>query len=234
MIRPIPDLRYEHLFLDDGLTIIAGLDEAGRGAWAGPVAAGAVILPLDRVDLPAALEGVRDSKLCTARERERLDGMVREVAEGVGVGMASVEEIDAMGIAPATRLAMRRALEALPLAPQALLIDYVRLREVKLPQRSITKGDQQSYSIAAASIVAKVARDRLMAELDAEYPGYSLAAHKGYGTRRHQAALDELGPCSLHRRSFSPIRQRLTAADPRLCCAQPQLSLVVSPQRPQR
>jgi ribonuclease HII len=126
--------------------------------------------------------------------------------------MATVEEIDALGIASATRLAMRRALEALPVSPQALLIDYVRLRDVKIPQRSIVKGDQKSCSIAAASIVAKVARDRLMVELDAEYPGYGLAAHKGYGTARHQAALDELRPCLQHRRSFAPIRERLMAA----------------------
>ncbi len=217
VIRPIPDLRYEHLFGDDGLAIIAGLDEAGRGAWAGPVAAGAVILPLQRIDLLAALDGVRDSKLCTPRERDRLDRVVREVAGGVGVGMATVEEIDGLGIASATRLAMQRALEALPVAPQALLIDYVRLREVRLPQRSVVKGDQKSCSIAAASIVAKVARDRLMVELDSVYPGYGLAAHKGYGTERHQAALDELGPCSLHRRSFAPVRERLEAmADPLL------------------
>ncbi|MBN1427794.1 MAG: ribonuclease HII [Anaerolineae bacterium] len=204
-----PDLQYEYCFRDDGLEIIAGLDEVGRGAWAGPVAAGAVILPLQRVDLPDALAGVRDSKLCSARERERLDQVVRQVAEGVGIGMASVAEIDSLGIAPATRLAMRRALDALPSAPQALLIDYVRLREVALPQRSLVKGDRKSYSIAAAGIVAKVARDRLMTELDAEYPGYGLAAHKGYGTKYHQAALDELGPCVLHRRSFRPIRERL-------------------------
>lgn len=212
MSRPVPDLRYEHQFCDEGLAIIAGLDEAGRGAWAGPVAAGAVILPLERIDLLAALEGVQDSKLCTARERERLDRVVREVAEGIGVGMAAAEEIDALGIASATRLAMRRALEALPVSPQALLIDYVRLRDVKIPQRSIVKGDQKSCSIAAASIVAKVARDRLMVDLDAEYSGYGLAAHKGYGTARHQAALDELGPCLQHRRSFAPIRERLMAA----------------------
>jgi ribonuclease HII len=222
--RPLPDLRYEHLLYNEGLTIIAGLDEAGRGAWAGPVAAGAVILPLERLDLPAALEGVRDSKMCTARERERLDQVVRHVAVGVGVGMAAVGEIDGLGIAPATRLAMRRALEALPLSPQALLIDYVRLHEVNLPQRSIVKGDQLSCSIAAASIVAKVARDRLMAELDDEYPGYGLARHKGYGTAQHQAALDELGPCSLHRCSFSPIRERLIAV------ADAQCVLLVSPQ----
>lgn len=234
MIRPIPDLYYELLFRDDGLEIIAGLDEAGRGAWAGPVAAGAVILPLQRADLLAVVEGVRDSKLCTARERERLDQVVREVADGVGVGMASVEEIDALGIAPATRLAMRRALEALPVAPQALLIDYVRLREVKLPQRSIVKGDQKSYSIAAASIVAKVARDRLMVALDAQHPGYGLARHKGYGTAHHQAALDDLGPCLLHRRSFSPIRERLTTvADRQLDYGQPQRVLSISPQRSQ-
>jgi ribonuclease HII len=220
--RPIPDLKHEYRFRDDGLAVIAGLDEAGRGAWAGPVAAGAVILPLSRLALLDALRGVRDSKLCTARERERLNGIVREVAEAVGVGMADVEEIDALGIAPATRLAMCRALESLSVVPQALLIDYIRLPEVELPQRRIVKGDQKSFSIAAASIVAKVARDRLMVELDEQFPGYGLAAHKGYGTARHQAALDELGPCSLHRRSFMPIRERLSAAaaDPQRCCAQ--------------
>jgi ribonuclease HII len=214
--RPVPDLTYEYRFRDDGLAIIAGLDEAGRGAWAGPVAAGAVILPLERADLLAALEGVRDSKLCTARARERLDVTIRDVAEAVGVGMATVDEIDTLGIAPATRLAMRRAIEALVVTPEALLVDYVRLREVALPQRSLVKGDQKSFSIAAASIVAKVARDRLMIDLDAQHPGYDLSFHKGYGTARHQAALDRLGPCALHRRSFAPIRERLspTTAEP--------------------
>ncbi|MBN1312513.1 MAG: ribonuclease HII [Anaerolineae bacterium] len=202
---------YECCFCDDGLTVIAGLDEAGRGAWAGPVVAGAVILPLGRFDLLSVLQGVRDSKLCTARERERLEQVICDAADGVGVGAATVEEIDMLGIAPATRLAMHRALEVLPVVPQALLIDYIRLPEKALPQRSLKKGDQKSYSIAAASIVAKVARDRMMVELDEQYPGYGLASHKGYGTERHRAALDELRPCLLHRRSFAPIRERLVA-----------------------
>lgn len=209
MSKAAPALGFEFRFRDEGYAFVAGLDEAGRGAWAGPVAAGAVILPLDRPDLLIALEGVRDSKLCTPHQRTRLDQAVRDVAAGVGVGMATVEEIDAVGIAPATRLAMRRALDALPVIPQALLIDYVRLREVALPQRSLTKGEWQSLTIAAASIVAKVARDRLMIALDEEHPGYGLARHKGYGTAQHQAALDALGPCPLHRRSFAPIRVRL-------------------------
>jgi len=207
--KPVPDLKHEYRFRDEGLAVIAGLDEAGRGAWAGPVVAGAVILPLERFDLLSALEGVRDSKLCTARQRERLEQVIYETADGVGVGAADVEEIDELGIAPATRLAMHRALEALPSVPRALLIDYIRLPEQALPQRSLKKGDQKSYSIAAASIVAKVARDRMMVAFDEHYPGYGLASHKGYGTEQHRTALDELGPCLLHRRSFAPIRERL-------------------------
>lgn len=214
MSQSRPDLRVEYQFRDEGCAVIAGLDEAGRGAWAGPVAAGAVILPLERFDLIAALDGVRDSKLCTARQRTRLDGVIRDVAAGVGVGMADPSEIDAMGIAPATRLAMRRALEALPVKPDGLLIDYVRLREAALPQKSFPKGEQISLSIAAASIIAKVARDRRMVEVDQEYPDYGFARHKGYGTARHQQAIDELGPCPIHRLSFAPLRLRLNATVP--------------------
>lgn len=204
-----PTLEHELAFAAEGHLLIAGLDEVGRGALAGPVAAGAVILPIKRVDLPDLLQGVRDSKLCSAAEREELAQRVREFATCAEVGMASQEEIDAIGISAAARLAMRRALEALATQPQALLIDWVRLRDVNLPQRSIPKGDQRSLSIAAASIIAKVARDHLMVELDEQHPGYGFARHKGYATPAHQAAIISLGPCVLHRRSFDPIRSRL-------------------------
>lgn len=204
-----PDLHLEMAYQAQGIALVAGLDEAGRGAWAGPVSAGAVILPPDDRALRRALKGVRDSKLCTPRQRDQLDVLVRETALGVAVGMASQEEIDAMGISPATRLAMRRAVEGLAEMPGALLIDYVRLRDVDLPQRSFPKGESVSLSIAAASIVAKVARDRLMIALDERYPGFGFAVHKGYGTKIHQDALNALGPSPVHRKSFAPIRTLL-------------------------
>jgi ribonuclease HII len=214
-----PHLEYELALMEQGYSRIAGLDEAGRGAWAGPVMAGAAILPLDRADLLDALRGVRDSKLCTPTQRDSYYETIRAVARATAAGMASPEEIDQMGIAAATRLAMRRAVEALDVPPEALLIDWLRLREVRLPQQGIRKGDQVSLSIAAASIVAKVTRDRLMASLDAEHPGYGFARHKGYGTAAHRAALGECGPCAIHRRSFAPIAACLIAefecADPR-------------------
>ncbi len=209
MSRSHPDLRFEYQFHAEGISVVAGLDEAGRGAWAGPVAAGAVILPLERPDLLVVLDGVRDSKQCTPREREEFDALIREVAEAVGVGMADPGEIDCIGIAPACRLAMKRALKALRVRPQGLLIDFVHLRGMKLPQKSFPKGDQRSLSIAAASIVAKVARDHLMVDLDGDYPGYGFAQHKGYGTARHQQAIRGQGPCAIHRRSFSPLRLHL-------------------------
>jgi ribonuclease HII len=204
-----PTLEFERVFIAQGFTLIAGLDEAGRGALAGPVAAGAVILPLDREDLEGALDGVRDSKHCTAAQRDKLYGRIQETALAAGVGLASQYEIDVMGIGPATRLAMSRALALLRQRPQALLIDWVRLRDVNLPQQSLVKGDQRSLSIAAASILAKVTRDRIMIDLDSGYPGYGFARHKGYATPDHQAAISALGPCELHRRSFDPIRTRL-------------------------
>jgi ribonuclease HII len=209
MPHPAPGLAYEHAFSERGLTLVAGLDEAGRGAWAGPVSAGAVILPLERRELQAVLKEVRDSKLCSALQRDRLFDTIQSVALAVGVGIGSVEEIEELGIVQASLLAMRRALDALPIRPQALLIDggYMRLREVGLPQRSLVRGEWHSLSIAAASIIAKVSRDRLMTELDAEYPGYGFAHHKGYGTPEHQLALRELGPCAIHRRSFKPIQR---------------------------
>jgi ribonuclease HII len=204
-----PHLDFELAFVQQGYVLIAGVDEVGRGALAGPVMAGAVLLPIDQLNLLDILDGVRDSKLCTPPERNELYDRIREIALAAEVGAATHAEIDQMGIGPATRVAMRRAIEQLQHTPQALLIDWVRLHEVKLPQVSIIKGDQRSLSIAAASILAKVTRDRLMVELDVNYPGYGFARHKGYCTPGHQIALEKLGPCDIHRRSFDPIRARL-------------------------
>lgn len=206
--RISPDLSFELPLWTAGLVDVAGVDEAGRGAWAGPVAAGAVILP-PRSDLLAVLCGVRDSKLMTPRQRARWALVVQATAAAWGVGLASAAEIDVLGILPATRLAMSRAIAALGRLPQHLLIDAVRLKQVDVPQQALIKGDTRVLSIAAASVLAKTARDALMVELDASYPGYELARHKGYGTAAHQAALERLGPCPIHRRSFAPIAARL-------------------------
>ena len=203
-----PDITFEQSLWSGGVKFIAGVDEAGRGAWAGPVSAGAVILP-QRPDLAARLSGVRDSKLMTALQRARWAEKIRSLACAWGVGFSSSEEIDALGIVPATRLAMRRAIEQLAPVPQHLLVDAVRLPEIDLPQQALIKGDAHVLSIAAASVLAKTARDALMIELDDSYPGYSLARHKGYGTAIHRAAVEHLGPCPIHRRSFAPIRAYL-------------------------
>jgi ribonuclease HII len=201
-----PGLDEEKSLWRQGYRLVAGVDEAGRGAWAGPVYAAAVVLPLDQPDLKEALNGVADSKQLSPKRREALLKVIHAVALGVGVGASSAAEIDALGIAPATRLAMQRAIQALVPPPQALLLDYVTLPEVNVPQRSLPKADQHCLSVAAASIVAKVSRDRLMVELDARYPGYGFARHKGYGTAAHRSALAQLGPSPLHRTSWSPLR----------------------------
>jgi ribonuclease HII len=153
-----------------------------------------------------ALEGVKDSKQLSPRRREALLDVVSQVALSVGVGNASAGEIDELGIAAATRLAMARALEKLSPSPQALIIDYVSLPDIALPQRALPKADQRCLSVAAASIAAKVSRDRWMVELDAQYPGYGFAQHKGYGTVIHRCALAELGPSPIHRMSWAPLR----------------------------
>lgn len=199
-----PNLSYEFSLWQQGVSLIAGLDEAGRGAWAGPVAAAAVILS-PASDLVERLSGVRDSKQMTARQRAFWAERIRTVALTWGVGFASCIEIDEIGIVPATRLAMQRALEKLVIAPQHLLIDAVSLPGVALPQTSLIKGDCKVLSISAASVLAKTERDRLMVSLDGEFPGYSFARHKGYGTAIHRAALENLGPCAQHRISFKPM-----------------------------
>ncbi|MBF8285427.1 MAG: Ribonuclease HII [Anaerolineales bacterium] len=203
----MPNLSLERRLRAQGYHLIAGIDEAGRGAWAGPVVAAAVILPLDRRDLRAALRGVNDSKQLTARQRERFYDVIHEVALAVGVGGAGPGEIDRHGIVAATRAAMERAVAMLTPRPDALLIDAINLQSlISLPQRSLNYGDSLSLSIAAASIVAKVSRDRAMAALDARYPGYGFARHKGYGTAAHHAALKRLGVTEIHRKSYAPVR----------------------------
>ena len=204
-----PDLREEMTLYAEGYRHIAGLDEAGRGSWAGPVVAGAVVLPIDRPDLFQALDGVRDSKQLTPRQRERLYGIIKSAALSVGVGVVPPDQIDAVGIVPATRQAMDLAIAQLNHPPDFLLIDYLNLPELSIPQKSITRGDALALSVAAASIVAKVTRDRLMVELGTRYPGYGFARHKGYGTRQHRESLVRLGPSPVHRLSFAPMRLML-------------------------
>jgi ribonuclease HII len=176
----------------------------GRGALMGPVVAAAVILPLN---LRASWRAeVRDSKQLSPSQRERLYRNIKKRAVAVAIGIVSPEEIDTMGIARATRLAMKSAVEQLVPEPQFLLIDYFRLSEVTIPQKGITFGDSLCFSIACASIIAKVSRDRMVTEMDDIYPGYQFSKHKGYGTREHLACLRNRGPCPAHRRSFMPVR----------------------------
>ena len=198
-----PTLEFEQRFWKEGIPRVAGIDEAGRGAWAGPVAAAAVILPADPA-IRSTLQGVRDSKLMTPRAREFWAERIRQAALSWSVGMASAAEIDSLGILPATKLAAVRALAGL--FPSYLITDYLILPEVDLPQTALVKGDQRCLSVAAASVLAKTTRDALMRELDLQHPGYGFARHKGYGTPQHQAAITALGWCAIHRRSFSITR----------------------------
>jgi ribonuclease HII len=197
-----PDLAYE-LNLWPHYRHIAGLDEAGRGALAGPVAVGAVILPVDEPHLLRTLKGVRDSKQLTPLEREALVPRIREIALSWSVGFASAEEIDRYGIVPATRLAALRALDGLSLSPQYLLTDFrLELPQLDLPQTALVKGDALCLSIATASVLAKTTRDALMRELDSQYQGYGLGQHKGYGTQAHRLAMKQLGTSPIHRKTF--------------------------------
>lgn len=188
---------------------IAGIDEAGRGPWAGPVVAAAVVFDLDR----PALDGLNDSKQVAETAREALYDRITAEALAFGIGMASPAEIDDMNIRQATHLAMARALAALEsgssVIPAAIIVDGDDAPALARPTRPIVRGDARSLSIAAASILAKVTRDRLMVALDREHPGYGFARHKGYGTAQHGQALAALGPCPIHRRSFAPVAAML-------------------------
>jgi ribonuclease HII len=197
-------LRYETALWAEGVQHVAGVDEAGMSPLAGPVAAAAVVFaPGSRIP------GVDDSKKLDAPTRERLAAEIKETAVAWSVGFAEVEEIDTINIYWAGLLAMRRAVEGLALRPEHLLIDARRLADLEIPQQGIVKGDTKSLTIAAASILAKTARDALMCKLDAEYPGYGLSKHKGYPVREHLAAIEKLGASPIHRRSFAPIRAAL-------------------------
>ena len=198
--HPFPTLEFERNLWNAGFPRIAGIDEAGRGAWAGPVAAAAVILP-DDPSLRRTLNRVRDSKLMTPLARETWAPRIKKSALDWGVGFASADEIDTLGILPATKLAATRALENL--LPDYLITDYLIFPEIDLPQTALVKGDQRSLSVAAASVLAKTTRDALMCKLDGHYPGYGFARHKGYGTRLHQELIRKLGRCEIHRKSFS-------------------------------
>lgn len=191
-----------------GYRSIAGLDEAGRGPLAGPVVAAAVILPTR-----CLLAGVDDSKRVSASARAQLYEVIIRRARGVGVGVATEQEIDCLNILEATRLAMRRALAALTPSADCLLIDAVTLSQLDIPSRSIIMGDSLSISIAAASIVAKVLRDRMMAVYHQTYPDYNFLSHKGYGTEEHLQRLAHYGPCAIHRRTFAPVAQLLGESD---------------------
>ena len=213
--KQVPGLEEEMALLSQGYSFIAGVDEAGRGSLAGPVVAAAVILPLGdlspfRLDPDECLEcfaGVRDSKQLTARQRERLFEVIMQYALAVGVGSGSVEMIDERNILQATKYAMRDAITQLTTPPQALLLDAIHLPDIELLQRSIIKGDMLCLSIAAASIIAKVTRDRIMVQLHEFFPAYGFAQHKGYGTEDHLTALRALGATPHHRRSFAPVRE---------------------------
>ena len=210
-MRVDPDTHFESEFWKSGLLHVAGLDEAGRGALAGPVAVGAVILPNDSTLLSRTLAGVRDSKQMTPLERESLAPCIQETALAWSVAFASAEEIDSQGIVRATRLAALRALQDLSIFPQYLLTDFrLELPQLDISQTALVKGDVHCLSIAAASVLAKTARDAYMRKLDSQYEGYGLGKHKGYGTQAHRLALKRLGISPIHRKSFKVKELRIT------------------------
>ena len=200
-----PNLHFEHILWGTGITRIAGIDEAGRGALAGPVCAAAVILP-NRPDLIRLLDGVNDSKKMSVQQREFWVERIQRIALSCGVGFAGAGEIDEFGIVPATRLAAMRALAQCRPGAQHLLIDHISLPGAGLPETSLVKGDARSLSVACASVLAKTARDAKLRALDEKYPDYRLAQHKGYGTAQHLATIEAHGPCDEHRLSFRPFR----------------------------
>jgi ribonuclease HII len=195
-------LRPERELWQRGYQRVAGVDEVGVGPLAGPVVAAAVVFPAT-----ARIRGVDDSKIVRRAAREQLVEAIYAQASAVGIGVVSVEDIDRLNIYHAALEAMRLAILALSVEPEYLLVDARRVPGIDVPQLPLVKGDARSFSIAAASIVAKVARDRMMVELDASYPHYGFAANMGYGTKAHLDAIERCGPCPVHRRSFAPVRQ---------------------------
>ena len=197
---PSAPYRYEGQAWRDGIVRVAGLDEAGRGPLAGPVVAAAVIISPER-----RIKRLADSKVLTPERREELFALIHARAVGVGVGIVDHLTIDRINILEATRLAMRLALDNLGIVPELVITDFVALRDLPCPQRNLVDGDARCATVAAASIVAKVTRDRIMREADTQFPEYGFARHKGYATPDHLAALDRLGPCPLHRRTFAGV-----------------------------
>ncbi len=199
-------LQFETELRCRGFKAVAGVDEAGRGPLAGPVVAAAVILPVE-FDLP----GLTDSKKLSPSKRETLYPLIRSQALAVGIGLASAAEVDRINILQATLLSMRRAIDRLELSPDHLLIDGITPVPLALPQKTLKKGDSRSLSIAAASVVAKVVRDRIMTAYDRAYPEYGFSGHKGYGSARHRELIARFGPCPLHRKSFRGVREHVGA-----------------------
>ncbi|RLD02510.1 MAG: ribonuclease HII [Chloroflexi bacterium] len=197
-----PDLKIEKRLWKKGFQYLGGIDEAGRGALAGDVATAIVILP-NISSLARILAGVRDSKQMTQRQREAFEPRIKELSLSWGVGFASPAEIDEIGILPATKLAAKRAVESLAIIPDYLITDYLHLPDIDIPQEKFIKGDMRSLTIAAASVLAKTARDTKMRLLDEKYPDYGFAQHKGYGTRQHRSAIQKLGKSLVHRKSFN-------------------------------
>jgi ribonuclease HII len=212
VLSQLPNLNEEDKLKSQGYELIAGIDEVGRGALAGPVVASAVILP-HRANL-SWFGLVRDSKELNSRKRESLFDLINKEAVAVGIGIIPSQVIDSVNILRATRLAMVQAVEKLPKQPSFLLIDRVTLSQCPIPQRGITRGDKLCLSIACASIIAKVTRDRMMEEFDQTYPGYGFAHHKGYGTGEHISCLRELGPSPIHRLYFAPVRNVIASQNP--------------------
>ena len=205
-------LRYEQRYFRAGFRLIVGIDEAGRGSLAGPVAAAAVGLPLERADLAKSLRGLRDSKEMTAAQRIKLSPVIKKIASVWGIGSSSAAEIDRLGIVNATKAAMQRALDRAldnsETQPDCLFLDDMPWPERSdIAQLSIVKGDKLSLTIACASVLAKVWRDEHMQELEGKYGDYGFALHKGYGTPAHLSALRQFGPCAAHRRSFRPVAE---------------------------
>ncbi len=217
MLKPVGQskFRYERELLRRGGARIAGVDEAGRGPLAGPVVAAAVIFPADWIveGLPRALHGLNDSKQLTPEERDKFFAKLTSFAEvQFAIAWSDHTLIDKINILQATFRAMNEALAQLQPAPRHVLVDGNQISSVRWPQTPIVEGDGKSYSIAAASVLAKVTRDRMMIEWDRQWPRYGFCKHKGYGTPHHLAALKEHGPCPLHRKSFAPIRPAATPA----------------------
>lgn len=194
----MPDYEFEKAAVNSGFSCICGVDEAGRGPLAGPVCAAAVILPEG-----AVIEGLDDSKKLTEKKREKLYDIIKQTAVAYSVAYGTLEEIETVNILEATYLAMNRAIEGLSVKPDFALIDGNRVpRGIKIPCETIVKGDSKSMSVAAASVLAKVTRDRLMLEYDKKYPEYNFKKHKGYGTKEHTELIKQYGPCEIHRLSF--------------------------------